>query len=139
MDNIFNDQNIDLYKEIAKKVFGESSYINILKVYNIILKFSELLPEEILYKKFRFPDIVINADVKVVINKRKKTNIELLKSYEEGNFDLMTIEIELQLSEEYKKCIKNAKFVKELSKKLNTLIIEDKTLKKYYHEITLTQ
>ncbi len=113
VDNILNDQNIELYKVIAKKVFGESSYFNILKVYNIISKFAEVLPEEILYKKFRFPDITINTEVKIVMKKRQKIDSELLHSYENKNYDLMTMDIELQLSDEYKKCIKNAKFVKE--------------------------
>jgi predicted alpha/beta-fold hydrolase len=139
MDNILNDPNIGLYKDIANKIFGDDSYFYCLKVYNVINKFAELLPESILNTRMDKQSIIINHNLRLLIKKVQKTNKELLKSYEEGNYDLMKVQLNPVLSEHYKKCIKSIKFVKEFDRRLNALIIQDKTLKKYYHEITLTQ
>jgi len=136
MDSI--GENISLYREISKKVYGDISYMNVLRVSAIIKKFAEKLPLEMLAREFRYSGMTIKRGIAIKIRQHYKSNKELLLSYEKGDFSLYNVELIIEISDDIKKCIKSIKFVKEINDRLNSIIDNDKVLKKYYHEINLS-
>jgi hypothetical protein len=123
------EKNIVLYHDIARRVFkGDSSFFNCKKIDLVINKFFELLPADTISKKKM--TFYINSDVSIDLKQRLRYGYE----FDYKTKELRIIDVELRLSKDNKKFVKNCNFVKEFTQKVRDEIEKDNSLKKHYYE-----
>jgi len=133
--NSISPADMDYYKRIAEKVFGNSSLFYCQKVNMVVNAFKQCMIDEMLTRKSDFHFKVFNYKFK--INKVQKTNKQLLNDYANKNFDLYTAKLDIEFNDNDKNHVSKVKIDKDFDKYLNEKIIVNKTLKKYYHEINI--